>query len=130
VQPTDESDRRAIAARVRAIIGSGDDIAALDMADVASRLRIDEATLLMTIDPESPHPDMDVLLAVIREYGVDASWLLTGEYDLGTHRRSAEADRTETIEVVKDVVRRHETPLNITALPDTPPITEPHADGP
>ena len=131
VQPTDESDRRAIAARVRAIIGSGDeDIVALDMSEVDSRLRVDEATLLMTIDPESPHPDMDVLLAVIREYGVDASWLLTGEYDLGTHRRSVEADRTETIEVVKDVVRRHETPLNIAALADISPIIEPRADAP
>jgi len=57
----------------------------------------------MTIDTDSPRPTMDVLLAVIREYAVDPSWLLTGDYDSATHRRTMDSDRTEIIEVVKDV---------------------------
>jgi hypothetical protein len=71
----------------------------------------------MTIDVESPRPTMDVLLAVIREYAVDPTWILTGDYDSATHRRTMSTDRAGLIEVVKDVARRHETPLNIVALP-------------
>jgi len=92
----------------------------VNWGDIASRLHVDEAELRMTVDSESPRPTMDVLLAVIREYGVDASWLLTGEYDLATHRRIAEADRSVAIEVVKDVARRSESPLNMGPLPDVP----------
>ncbi|HKO13572.1 MAG TPA: hypothetical protein VJV22_16505 [Acidobacteriaceae bacterium] len=29
---------------------------------------------------------IDVLAAVVHEYGVDSTWLLTGEYGPGTHR--------------------------------------------
>jgi hypothetical protein len=114
VAPADETDRRAVAARVRSLLAPGD----FDLSANASRLRVDEASLRSTIDVDSPLPSMDVLVAVIREYGVDATWLLTGDYDPGTHRRIAEADRAETIEVVKDVARRHETPLNVVAIPD------------
>jgi hypothetical protein len=88
-----------------------------DPGAIARRLRVDELELRMTIDTDSPRPTMDVLLAVIREYGVDPTWILTGEYDSGTHRRTVESDRSELIEVVKDVARRHDTPLNIAALP-------------
>jgi hypothetical protein len=114
VQPTEGSDRRSVAARVRSLIdheGTG------DRAAIARHLRVDELELRMTIDTDSPRPTMDVLLAVIREYGVDPTWILTGEYDSGTHRRTMESDRASLIEVVKDVARRHETPLNIVALP-------------
>lgn len=114
MQPIEESDRRSVAARVRTLIDhqEGDDPGA-----VARRLRVDELELRMTIDVDSPRPTMDVLLAVIREYAVDPTWLLTGDYDSGTHRRTMDSDRTEIIEVVKDVARRHDTPLNIVALP-------------
>jgi hypothetical protein len=40
----------------------------------------------MSTDDLDPHPTYDVLLAVIREYGVDPSWLVTGSYDSGGHR--------------------------------------------
>ena len=88
-----------------------------DPADIARQLRVDELELRMTIDVESPRPTMDVLLAVIREYAVDPTWILTGDYDPATHRRTMDTDRAGVIEVVKDVARRHETPLNIVALP-------------
>jgi hypothetical protein len=125
VQPAEEgTDRRSVAARVRALVDHDADPAA-----IARHLRVDELELRMTIDTESPRPTMDVLLAVIREYGVDPTWLLTGDYDSATHQRTMECDRNGLIEVVKDVARRHETPLNIVALPgvwpEHPPTTTP-----
>jgi hypothetical protein len=88
-----------------------------DPADIARLLRVDELEVRMTIDRESPRPTMDVLLAVIREYAVDPTWILTGDYDSATHRRMMDTDRAGLLDVVKDVARRHETPLNIVALP-------------
>jgi len=99
-----------------------------DPAAVARRLRVDELELRMTIDTDSPRPTMDVLLAVIRDYAVDPTWLLTGDYDSATHRRTMDSDRTGIIEVVKDVARRHDTPLNIVALPGTWHDHEPRRD--
>ncbi len=126
VQPIEESDRRGVAERVRALIGSGGDP---DLTIVASRLRVDEAALAATVDVDAPLPDMEVLVAVIREYGVDVTWLLTGEYDLATHRLSAEADRAKAIEVVKDVVRRHDASLDPPVPPpDDNPSGEPRPE--
>jgi len=99
---------------VRALVDHTGDA---DPADIARRLRVDELELRLAIDPDSPRPTMDVLLAVIREYAVDPTWLLTGNYDSATHQRTMDTDRTGVIEVVRDVARRHETPLNIVALP-------------
>lgn len=115
MQPEAEgSDRFSVATRVRTLVDCQDDI---DLAAIARRLRVDELEFRMTIDAESPRPTMDVLLAIIREYAVDPTWLLTGDYDSSTHRRAVDGDRSGLIEVVKDVARRHETPLNIVALP-------------
>lgn len=33
---------------------------------------------------------VEVLTAVIREFGVDPTWLVTGAYDAGTHRAALE----------------------------------------
>jgi len=114
VQPTDESDRQSVAARVRSLVDHDE---TGDWGAIARHLRVDELELRITIDAKSPHPAMGVLLAVIREYAVDPTWLLTGEYDSATHRRTLSGDRAVLIEVVKDVARRHDTPLNIIALP-------------
>jgi hypothetical protein len=129
VQPAAEgSDRFSVAARVRTLVDHQDDN---DAGAIARRLRVDELEFRMTIDVESPRPTMDVLLAIIREYAVDPTWLLTGDYDSSTHRRAVDGDRAAVIEVVKDVARRHDTPLNIAALPGlwhehpAPPATPP-----
>ena len=123
MQPTDGSDRRSVAARLRELIGSDS-----DPAEIASRLRIDEAALRTAIDVESPRPTMDVVIAVVREYGVDANWLLTGDYDLATHRRALAADRAGTIQVIRDVSRRRVTPLSVIALPELPTDRGPSVD--
>jgi hypothetical protein len=126
VQPPEGSDRFSVASRVRTLLDDPDDT---DLAAVARRLRVDELEFRMTIDIESPRPTMDVLLAVIREYAVDPTWLLTGDYDSSTHRRAVDGDREGLVDVVKDVARRHDTPLHIPALPavwpDAPPPSPP-----
>lgn len=53
----------------------------------------------MSIDELSPHPTVEVLAAVIRVYGIDPSWLLTGQYDPSTHRSVMEGDSDATTAV-------------------------------
>jgi hypothetical protein len=80
-------DRAGIAERLRGLIGGQHDD---DVAGTAGRLRVEELSLRMSIDPLSPHPTMEVVMAVIREYGVDPTWLLTGEYHSSSHRVAIE----------------------------------------
>lgn len=81
-------DRIAIAARIRGLIAGQD---GGDPAAAALRLRVDEVGLRMSIDELAPNPTVDVIAALVAAYGVDPSWLLTGEYDPGTHRGILEA---------------------------------------
>ena len=92
------SQRRDIAARLRALLGPGDQ----DLAAVADRLGVAEASLASSLDHESPSQTVDVMVAFIRKFGVDAHWLLFGTYDVQTHREVLESDTGE----VRGVVRR------------------------
>ncbi len=76
-----------IAERVRALIG-GQDQETLEAT--AERLGVTEAALRMTIDRWSPHAVLSVLAALVRTYGVDPSWLVTGKYDPATHHVALE----------------------------------------
>jgi transcriptional regulator with XRE-family HTH domain len=63
---------------------------------VAARLGVDEVSLRMSIDPMAPYPTLDVLIAVATAYGVDPTWLITGEYNAATHRAlEAHPDRAQ-----------------------------------
>lgn len=57
---------------------------------VAADLDVPADSLQASIDLENPHPSVEMLMAVIRVHGVDPTWLLTGEYDLATHREALE----------------------------------------
>lgn len=81
-------DRFAIAARLRALVFARDGLAT--PGAIAETLGVRESMLRASIDEESPHPWMELLLAVIRVYGVDPTWLLTGEYNQSTHREALE----------------------------------------
>lgn len=78
-------ERKAIAARLRGLIGGQEHG---DLGAVAARLGVDEVSLRMSIDALAPYPTLDVLAAVVSAYGVDPTWLITGDYDPGTHRLS------------------------------------------
>lgn len=105
-----------IAARLRGLIG-GQHLG--NLGAVAAKLGVDEVSLRMSIDELAPYPTVDVLAAVIIEYGVDPSWLLTGEYNKSTHRNSAEAARGQAASVIRAML---ETPSPTTEQPHQPRI--------
>ena len=76
-------DRIALAQRIRGLIAGQD---GGDPAECARRLNVDEIGLRMSIDELAPNPTIDVIVAIVVTYGVDPTWLLTGEYDAATHR--------------------------------------------
>jgi hypothetical protein len=63
-----------------------------DMPAIATRLGVEEPALRMSLDASAPYPTSEVLLAVIRYFGVDPGWLLTGEYSRETHAEAVAAD--------------------------------------
>jgi hypothetical protein len=101
-------DAHGIAARIRGLIGGQDKG---DVARTAERLGVSELALRMTLDPAAPQLNTVVLLAVIRNYGVDPMWLLSGEYNLTTHREAMEDDESATTDVLEEMVRRSTTGL-------------------
>lgn len=88
--PSTSIDRFAVAARLRALIFANDPLAS--PGAIAESLGVRESMLRASIDVTSPQPWVEVLLAVIRRYGVDPTWILTGVYDASTHREALEND--------------------------------------
>ena len=89
------TDSYAIAERIRGLIG-GQDQGIVERT--ARRLGVNVLSLRMSIDETEPTPTIDVLKAMVRVYGVDPTWLITGEYDAASHRIAveSEAEATET----------------------------------
>jgi hypothetical protein len=75
-------DTFAIAARLRGLV----DVPNFEGLDaLAQRLRVPEFDLRMSLDDVAPQPTLEVLAAIVREYGVDPSWQIRGQYDQATH---------------------------------------------
>lgn len=87
-------DRFEVAARLRGLVG-GQDKGVLEQT--ARRLGVGEVSLRLSVDDVDPHPTIEVIDAVIREYGVDPTWLVTGAYDPATHRRAIDDERAYTV---------------------------------
>jgi len=83
-------DRFAIAARLRVLLFARDPDAS--PGALAESLGVRESMLRASIDGESPHPWLEVVLAVVRRFGVDPTWIMTGVYDQATHRTVLEDD--------------------------------------
>jgi hypothetical protein len=71
-----------IAARLRRLIGGERS----RLNSLARELGVSEPALLMSIDEVAPQPSLEVIVAVVRRYGVDPTWLMTGEYNAARHR--------------------------------------------
>jgi hypothetical protein len=123
------SDRRDIAARIRALIV---DQSVAGLNAVAERLRVDGQALRRSIDEALPDPAMDVLVAIVRDLGVDPTWLLTGKYAAATHERALESGDSGIVIVLKELMRRESPKRGVVTNSDPIPdfMPEPRADGP
>lgn len=97
-----DDTKAAIAARIRGLIGGQDS----SLSDAARRLKVDEISLRMSVDTLAPYPTVDVIAAVVREYGVDPTWLLVGEYDASTHRVIADKHTAELPIAIHSLIDR------------------------
>lgn len=93
----------AVAERLRGILG-GQDRGMIEAS--ARRLGVSEVALRMSIDETDPHPAIEVLVAVVRAYGVDPSWLVSGVYDATTHRAAVEDEAAVTKEELARMITR------------------------
>lgn len=97
-----DDSKAAIAARIRGLIGGQDST----LSDAARRLKVDEVSLRMSVDTLAPYPTVDVIAAIVREYGVDPTWLLTGAYDSATHRTIADKHTGELPVAIHSLIDR------------------------
>src|SRR4051812_17284086 len=102
-------DNHLVSKRIRGLIAGQD---GGNIAATAARLRVAELSLQMAVDELSPEPTAEVLLAIVRDYGVDPMWLITGEYDSATHRRAMEEDHEATALAIGALLRKA-TPAEI-----------------
>ena len=68
-------DFGAISGRIRVLLGSPN---ASETDELAERLRLNPRSLRHALDARNPRPTLAVILALIRDYGVDPSWLREG----------------------------------------------------
>lgn len=94
--------KAAIALRIRGLIGAED----VSVPDAAKRLRVDEISLRMSVDELAPYPTVDVIAAIVRVYGVDPTWLLTGECDVAAHRNVADKHTGELPVAIDALINR------------------------
>ena len=112
-------DRRAVAERIRALVANTD-----SLASAAARLGVPQTVLATAIDDTVPYPTVELLDAIVRVYGVDPSWLVTGSYDSATHRRALEDEGGEAESAVQDVLRGRSTPTSIPVVTQNQARTE------
>jgi hypothetical protein len=102
-----DTSSTAIAMRIRGLIG-GQDRGMLEAT--ARRLGVSEVALRMSVDDLAPHPTIDVLIAIVTEYGVDPTWLVTGVYDGATHRAAFEQEAAVSKQEIGQLIAKRLTP--------------------
>ena len=79
----------SLAARIRSLVGPTD---RESVRRLACDLGVYEGELREIFEYLTPYPSTSVLAAIVAVYGVDAGWLLTGEYSPSAHRAEEEAE--------------------------------------
>lgn len=83
-----EPDPHHVAARLRALLEPA--LHSTGLTAVAARLGVSSKLVRLSIDFCDPRLSAVLAVAVVRSYGLDPTWLVTGEYDAATHRRALE----------------------------------------
>ena len=96
--------RAEIAERVRAVLQLG---TTRDIEDAARRIGVSETALRMSVDQSNPYPTLTVLAALVKVFGMDPTYLVTGTYDAATHRQAAE-DPASTRQIVRKILIDHD----------------------
>ena len=91
--PQNEARLAAITRRLRDFLVRQPGFRAPSFAESAG---VTELELSAVLSPERTFADpltlIDVIVEVVRQYGVDGKWILTGEYGLASHRSSMRTD--------------------------------------
>lgn len=103
-------DLTRIAVRLRALLYAR--IRNSGLRAVAAELQVNIESLRASIDLRAPRPSVEVVLAVIVQFAVDPSWLLTGEYDLATHRATLEDPSSAVPLLLRTSLRRDRSALS------------------
>jgi hypothetical protein len=105
--PENEPQIAAIAQRLRQFVLCQPGFAASSFAE---RAGVTERDLRGVLTPEhrlvDPAALIDAIVEVVRGYGVDVNWILTGEYDLAAHRALAEEELLTRSQVLGLVAAR------------------------
>jgi hypothetical protein len=91
-----------LAARVRSLIGPADQDR---WRELAEELSVPTTDLREIVEHATPYPSVAVLSAIVAYYGVDAGWLLTGEYSPALHRadeESAQPSKKRVTQLLRD----------------------------
>lgn len=115
-------DNRAIAGRLRALIGSR------PLKDAAAQLAVSEAALRCSIDPDTPYPTIDVLVGAALFFGVDPTWILRGEYELATHRLVLDGGANDVTRAIQWLLAEHTVPVQAEARDGMPGDLLPHSE--
>src|SRR5688572_25413140 len=95
------ADWQAIAQRLKGLVGMSD---RAKLSSAAVRLDVDLEDLERAIKGESPASILRVVAAMVRVYGLDPSWLVTGRYDPNTHRVGTRRDAAAVEELLRTLV--------------------------
>ena len=87
-----------LASRVRSLLGVTDRLA---LRRAAEELGVAEGDLREIVTFETVYPAVSSLAAIVAFYGVDAGWLLTGEYTPSTHRADEELGQSPKMRVAR-----------------------------
>ncbi|HMC55910.1 MAG TPA: hypothetical protein VKH19_12095 [Gemmatimonadaceae bacterium] len=85
-------DWKEVSHRVRVLLSVPDDRA---LSAAALRLNVSETSLRSIVQRPLGRMDMRTLAALVRAYGIDPMWLLTGRYDRASHHKALESTTEE-----------------------------------
>lgn len=94
-------DWEGIAGRIKGLINIADPE---QIESAAARLGVDQQTLELAAHDRSPTATLGVINALIRVYGLDPTWVMTGRYDAATHRAALEGDAKKIDELLSQIL--------------------------